>query len=82
VRNDFFLTKDGCKSDLYMWLTDAERDYSIDDADFDAWWAAVGQRAVIKKAVTARAALMTRVKEFIWRHYSARQPTCTVMPHN
>ena len=72
VREEFFLTKDGCKTELFFWLTDKDRDYLIDaDTEYDPWWIEVGQRAVIKKAVTARASMMTRVKECIWREYSA-----------
>ena len=72
VREEFFLTKDGCKNELFYWLTDKERDYAIDEEkEYDPWWVEVGQRAVNKKGVTARASMMARVKECIWREYSA-----------
>ena len=72
VREEFFLTKDGCKTELYLWLTDKDRRYLIDEDDeYNPWWIEVGQRAVIKKSISARASIMARVKECIWREYSA-----------
>ena len=74
VRSCLFLPKDDCKSAVSAWLMD--KGYSYAEDEYNSWWNTFGHSAAVKKAISARASTVLRIKESIWKTYSA----CALQP--
>jgi hypothetical protein len=82
VRLFLFLPKDDCKADIKSWFID--KGYTFSDAEYDTWWLKStdgGHYQANKKGIAARASVVAKVKEAIWREYSAsRHARCVARP--
>jgi hypothetical protein len=69
VRSALFLPADDFKSAVSAWLLD--KGYTFTDEEYNTWWSTTGHNGAVKRAITARASLVSKIKEAIWFSYSA-----------
>jgi hypothetical protein len=69
VRRHLFLPKDDCKKTVDTWLK--AKGYTYTPEEYDAWWLTYGHDAANKKGIAARASVVAKIKDAIWREYSA-----------
>ena len=72
VRRELFLPSDDLKAAINTWLK--SKGYTYEDAEYDAWWIKAndgGHFQANRKAIAARASVVAKIKEALWRQYSA-----------